>query len=118
MPVLKDKFISDFHLKVSGSKGWMIGYQKLGLFCPCCKHKDPSRLAFIFDTKSERASFKCVKCGYSSRLEKFLWLNNKKEYIEKYNDYKVTDSPIYPSLYTSKENNYAYPVISIWVSGE
>lgn len=86
MPVLKDKFISDFHLKVSGSKGWMIGYQKLGLFCPCCKHKDPSRLAFIFDTKSERASFKCVKCGYSSRLEKFLWLNNKKEYITKYKD--------------------------------
>lgn len=44
--------------------------------------------------------------------------NNKKEYIEKYNDYEVTDSPIYPSLYTSKENNYAYPIISIWVSGE
>ena len=43
---------------------------------------------------------------------------NKKEYIEKYNDYEVTDSPIYASLYTSKEKNYAYPIISIWVSGE
>ena len=45
-------------------------------------------------------------------------LNNNKEYIEKYNDYEVTDSPIYASLYTSKEKNYAYPIISIWVSGE
>ena len=44
--------------------------------------------------------------------------NNKKEYIEKYNDYKVTNSPIYASLYTSKKKNYAYPIISIWVSGE
>ena len=44
--------------------------------------------------------------------------NNKKEYIEKYNDYEVTDSPIYPSLYISNRNNYAYPIISIWVYGE
>lgn len=45
-------------------------------------------------------------------------LINKKEYIEKYNDYEVPDSPIYASLYTNKEKNYAYPIISIWVSGE
>ena len=44
--------------------------------------------------------------------------NNKKEYIERYNDYEVTDSPIHVLLGTSKENNYAYPIISIWVSGE
>ena len=44
--------------------------------------------------------------------------NNKKEYIEKYNDYEVIDGPIYASLCTSKDNNYAYPIISIWVSGE
>lgn len=44
--------------------------------------------------------------------------NNKKAYIEKYNDYEVPDSPIYSSLYTSKKNNYAYPIISIWVSGK
>ena len=45
-------------------------------------------------------------------------LNNKKEYIEKYNDYEVTDSPIYASLYTNKKKNYAYPIISILVSVE
>ena len=44
--------------------------------------------------------------------------NNKKEDIEKYNDYEVIDGPIYASLCTSKDNNYAYPIISIWVSGE
>ena len=43
---------------------------------------------------------------------------NKKEYIEKYNDYEVTDSPIYASLGISKDNNYTYPIISIWVYGE
>ena len=45
-------------------------------------------------------------------------LNNKKEYIEKYNDYEVADSPISASLWTNKEKNYAYPIICIWVSGK
>lgn len=60
--------------------------------------------------------FELVDSKTGKRL--YCSLNNKKEYIEKYNDYEVTDSPIYSSLYTSKEKNYAYPIISIWVSGE
>ena len=60
--------------------------------------------------------FELVGAETGKRL--YCSLNNKKEYIEKYNDYEVTDSPIYASLYTSKEKNYAYPIISIWVSGE
>ena len=50
--------------------------------------------------------------------EEYTLHNGKKEYIERYNDYEVTDSPIYPSLYINKRNNYTYPIISIWVSGE
>lgn len=44
--------------------------------------------------------------------------NNKKEYMERFSDYSVTDTPIYTSLYTSKRSDYTYPIISIWVSGE
>ena len=60
--------------------------------------------------------FELVGAKTGKRL--FCSLNNKKEYIEKDNDYEVTDSPIYGSLYTRKEKNCAYPIISIWVSGE
>ena len=60
--------------------------------------------------------FELVGARTGKRL--YCSLNNKKEYIEKYNDYEVTNSPIYASLYTSKKKNYAYPIISIWVSGE
>ena len=44
--------------------------------------------------------------------------NNKKEFLQKFDDYIVTNAPIYTSLITSKANDYTYPIISIWVSGE
>lgn len=42
--------------------------------------------------------------------------NNKKEFIAKYHDCKVCDTPIFASLYTAKSNNYTYPIVSIYVS--
>lgn len=91
MGVLKDKFISDFKLHYSGNKGWMIGDINNSLICPRCKNKDGSRLAFIFDKNTSISSFKCVKCGYSCRTEKYLYLIHKREYITKYRDISKED---------------------------
>lgn len=88
MGVLKDKFISDFHTKFSGSKGWRILPVETELYCPQCQNKDGSRLSFIFDENSSAASFRCVKCSFSCRLEKYLWLVKKTEYITKYREVK------------------------------
>lgn len=88
MGVLRDKFISDFHLKFTGSKGWQILPVKTVLYCPNCQNKDGSRLAFIFDENSSTSSFRCVKCGFSCRLEKYLWLVKKTEYVTKYREVK------------------------------
>ena len=64
-----------------------------------------------FDTKYELIGAKSGRRLCSS------W-NNKKEYIERYYDCRVTDKPIYASLMTSDRNNYTYPIVSIYVSGE
>lgn len=88
MAVLRDKFISDFHLKFTGSKGWMIAPVKTELYCKHCGNTDGSRLSFIFDEDSSASSFRCVKCGHSCRLEKYLWLIKKSEYITKFREVK------------------------------
>ena len=104
MAVLRDKFKSDFKLKPTGGKGWWIGPIQTDLYCPKCQNKDGSRLAFIFDEKSPNSSFKCVKCGNSMRLEKYLWLIKKNQYITKYRDLKPEDILIKKKLFV--ENNH------------
>lgn len=104
MAILRDKFKSDFKLKPTGGKGWWIGPIQTDLYCPKCQNKDGSRLAFIFDEKSPNSSFKCVKCGNSMRLEKYLWLIKKNQYITKYRDLKPEDILIKKKLFV--ENNH------------
>lgn len=91
MSVLREKFKSDFKLRTTGHKGWWIAPVKTELRCSKCGNEDGSRLAFIFDANSPASSFKCVKCGFSCRLEKYLWLLHKTEYITQYRDLKQED---------------------------
>lgn len=79
MGVLIEQFKSDFKLTQSGGRGWNVAPSNTPLYCPFCKNNNGSKLAFIF---SERcASFHCPKCGNSCRLEKYLWLIKKQNYI-------------------------------------
>lgn len=80
MGVLAEKFKSDFHLVPTGQKGWYISRIKdAGLSCPCCHSENSQKLAFIFSDGI--CSFRCVKCGESMRLEKYLWKIRKQQYI-------------------------------------
>lgn len=88
MAILREKFKSDFQLRKTGGKGWMIAPEKTDLYCVECNHKDGRRLAFIFDEKTSACSMKCLKCGFSCRLEKYLWLIKKTQYITKYREIK------------------------------
>lgn len=79
--ILREEFKKDFSLVKTGSKGWYYSHINSGLKCPKCGNINPEKLAFIFDDKSTRSSFHCLKCSYSSSLEKFLFFSKKKEYI-------------------------------------
>lgn len=102
MEVLVEKFKSDFHLKTTGTKGWWISSSSCAsLYCPKCKHIDSSRLAFIFGQKF--STFHCVKCNYNCRLEKYLWLMKKPEYISNIRQIKQEDILIKKELINKKE---------------
>lgn len=88
MSVLREKFKSDFKLKTTGGKGWWIAPIKTELKCIKCGNENGSKLSFIFDKYSSSSSFRCVKCGFSCRLEKYLWLIKKTQYITKYREIK------------------------------
>ena len=103
MAVLKEKFISDFQLRKTGAKGWMILPVHTTLFCKNCGNEDGSRLSFIFDEHSSSSTFRCIKCGYSCRLEKYLWLVKKTSYIKKFREIKQEDILIKKELI--KEEN-------------
>jgi len=83
MAVDKDKVISEFGLKFSGQKGWMIGSHSV-YKCPKCGNDNPGKLAVLFG--EQVASWKCVKCSAHMRLEVLLWKIGKKELISKYKD--------------------------------
>lgn len=102
MSVLREKFKSDFKLRVTGGKGWWIAPVKTELRCTKCGNEDGSRLSFIFDEHSSASSFRCVKCGFSCRLEKYLWLIHKSEYITKYRDLKPEIILNKKELFTTK----------------
>ena len=89
MGILKDKFISDFGLKPTGTKGWYIAQTHTSLYCPFCKNKNGSKLAFIFSENC--ASFHCPKCSGHTRLERYLWLIKKQEYISNVRQIKNED---------------------------
>lgn len=103
MGVLVDKFKTDFSLKPTGQKGWYISAHKdAGLSCPFCHHTDGTRLAFIF---SENAcSFKCPKCGNTARLERYLWLIKRPEYISNIRQIKQQDILKKKTLIKQEEN--------------
>lgn len=44
--------------------------------------------------------------------------NNKKEYIARFHDCIVSDTPIFPSLRIFTDNKCVYPIVAIWVSGK
>ena len=70
----------------------------------------------ILDLISEYQHFELVGAMTGKRLC-CSW-NNKKDFIAKYHDCKVSDRPIHAGLFTSKRNDYTYPHIKIWVLGE
>ena len=94
MGILVEDFKSDFHLTTTGGKGWYVSKTKeTGLYCPSCHNENSHKLAFIF---SNICSFRCVKCGESMRLEKYLWKIKKQEYIS-------NQRQIQQTRYSSKE---------------
>ena len=79
MGILIEDFKNDFHLVTTGNRGWYVSKVKsTELYCPSCHNENSSKIAFIF---SNICSFRCVKCGASMRLEKYLWKIKKPEYI-------------------------------------
>ena len=91
MSVFVEKFKSDFSLVPSGGKGWYISRkEETGLYCPFCHNTNSKKLAFIFSEEGI-ASFKCPKCGESARLEKYLWLIKKQQYISNQRQIHQTD---------------------------